>query len=118
MWVTLMDYETGEVKDIPNEDWSAFWWTEENGSCDCNRSSMFDEDIASAMEDAQAAEHSELKPWQAYCHGVHRFIVVDIHGDFEGESYDKLLARMNSDYPQEKVAFALKTYQVLRETCR
>ncbi|MCP5018898.1 MAG: hypothetical protein GY938_27020 [Ketobacter sp.] len=34
--ITILDTETGKKKNIDSA-FSAYWWAEGNGSCDCNR---------------------------------------------------------------------------------
>lgn len=43
--VTLRDTTTGETRErhMPYE-WSAFWWTDGNFGCDCNRGDVFHDD--------------------------------------------------------------------------
>ena len=93
MNVTLLDTKTGERATIQSE-CGAFWWSEGNGSCDCNRAPHF----PGAMEEidaAQRAAHPELKAWQSLCFGCVRFVVVS--SDDPTFSFEE----WNSDYPHE-----------------
>lgn len=56
--VELLDTETGERRTSENQ-FSAFWWAEGNGSCDCNRAGYFD------------VEHEA-----GICAGATRFLIV------------------------------------------
>ncbi len=46
--VTILDMETGHVRKSPpfpvgwKDGFGTYWWTEGNGSCDCNRRFVFD----------------------------------------------------------------------------
>jgi len=78
--VTILDTTTGEQYD-GTIDASVFWWTEGNGSCDCNRGLMKD--------------------------GIHvfpcgnvRFLIIDATGDMEGHTKTEILEMANSGFPQ------------------
>lgn len=64
------------------------WWTEGNGSCDCNRAICFGEELA-----------------ENTCAGCSRFVAIDIHGDTEGYTKKEILEEMNSEYPDELKKF-------------
>lgn len=91
---TLKDLITGIVKKA--YDASVFWWTEGNGSCDCNRSIVFGKH--EEMTAAQRVEHPELERHQGYCFGCKRFIAIDVDGDLEGLSKEKALQELNRGY--------------------
>ncbi len=62
MQVTILDLETGEIGTSPPE-WDIydeFWWSEGNGSCDCNREKVFDRETN-----------------QGECLGCHRYIIIE-----------------------------------------
>lgn len=81
---TFFDLRTG--KTAKGDNMSFFWWTEGNGSCDCNRMIHFDETAQKEMHAAQAVAHPELQPHQGVCFGCKRFIAIDVEGDLN--SYD------------------------------
>lgn len=64
MTVTILDAETGERRDssalFPGA--NTFWWAEGNGSCDCNRQLLFEED--------ESGEDTGV------CLGHHRYVIV------------------------------------------
>lgn len=76
--VELLDLVTGERK-WTDETWSKFctwWWTEGNGSCDCNRALAFDHD------------------GEDQCETV-RYVVVDVKPLLKGYTLDDF----NIGYP-------------------
>ena len=89
MNVLLLDTKTG-IRKYSNEwsdvDFSVYWWTEGNGSCDCNRALVFD------IEDNN---HTN----SGMCLGTNRFLVVDVSGDLEGHSKEEILKTINQEYP-------------------
>ena len=99
--LTLLDTQTGETVGVESQ-FSAFWWAEGNGSCDCNRVIYFPT-AKEELEAAQRQAHPELKEWQSLC-GCERFLIVS------AETEEYTLDELNSDYPK-----ALKA-QWLRET--
>ncbi len=92
MYPTLLDTKTGETVIADKYLWDRdfFWWSEGNGSCDCNRSI--------AMKNGSREELTE-KFGDGMCVGCHRIIVIDIHGDLEGMTKAKIITKMNSEYP-------------------
>jgi hypothetical protein len=68
---TFLDLRTG--KTTKGYDMSYFWWTEGNGSCDCNRVRGFGVALAAELE----AQHSGV------CYGCKRFVAIDVEGDLE-----------------------------------
>lgn len=102
---TFLDLRTG--KTAQGSDESVYWWTEGNGSCDCNRATHFD-GADEEMDAAMRKEHPELEEWQDLCYGCKRFIAIDVTGDLN--SYDhnglnpqpntkeQILIAMNSEY--------------------
>ena len=90
MVITLLDTVTGETCIVDNEPWDVWWWTQGNGSCDCNRKDYFDVEM----------------PDTGFCIGAHRFLVIKVddvkNTDFE-ECFDNLpeLKDFNEDYPDE-----------------
>lgn len=87
MYPTILDIQTKQRRTVPDQEASVFWWTEGNGSCDCNRS------IAMGYSLGPAGS----------CLGNLRFLVVDVHGDLEGWDKAEVLAEANRDYPKELV---------------
>ena len=79
MKVTVLDTVTGKTKVVSG--YGSFQWAENNLSCDCNRNE-WDVDI-------------ELN--DDYCHGSHRFIVVDAEFDIGETMYT--IKELNKDYP-------------------
>ena len=100
MKVTLLDTKTGERRDC--SDWhdgaefGVYWWSEGNGSCDCNRALAFD---LTEDEDYQEEQRLALGLERNTCLGAERWLIVDVHGDLEGQTRDQVLAEANGDYP-------------------
>jgi hypothetical protein len=57
---TFLDLRTG--KTAKGDDMSVFWWTDGNGTCDCNRLIAFGERL----------------PATADCLGCKRFVAIDV----------------------------------------
>jgi len=74
--VTVLDTVTGRTATDSN--CCKWWWTDGNGSCDCNREALFDEDT----------------PCDG-CLGCHRYLIVAASGG--------LLSDFNHGYPEELV---------------
>lgn len=101
---TFFDLRTG--KTAKGSDESFFWWTEGNGSCDCNRARAFGLD--DEMEAQQHRDKPELKEWQSVCYGCKRFIAIDVEGDLNSYDYEgkdpqpktreEILIAMNAEY--------------------
>lgn len=103
MRVTLLDTKTGKRRDCTSwcdSDFSIFWWSHGNGSCDCNRALAFDIGDEDHSEDQRIA----LDLDENRCLGAERWLIVDVSGDLEGWSRDDVLLEANSDYPEELVA--------------
>lgn len=83
MIVTLLDTKTGEAKEALQFDRDTWWWTEGNGSCDCNRRHVF-------------PKNDGVRPCECK-----RYIAVDVRGDLEGWDKDELLDELNCEYPDE-----------------
>ncbi|MCP5101014.1 MAG: hypothetical protein GY943_36145 [Chloroflexi bacterium] len=81
MTLTILDTKTGKEKAISSS-FSAHWWAEGNGSCDCNR----------AIEMGSASTGNT-------CMGATRYLIIDADDD----SYD-----YNSSYPVALVSEWLK----------
>ena len=83
MFVTIKDTVTGIEE---NSSGDPFYWTDGEGSCDCNRELLFCNSTNSG-----------------YCIGAKRYLIVDFNeedGDRKGgDPYT--LAELNSDYPDE-----------------
>lgn len=93
MHPTILDTHTGECVTLSNWEASVFWWTEGNGSCDCNRA------IAMGHENPDSNK-GEVEA----CLGCARYIAIDVHGDLEGIRKDDVLQMMNEGYPQELIS--------------
>jgi hypothetical protein len=100
MYPTLLDTKTGKTVVAENMDCNVFWWTEGNGSCDCNRAICIGEDVVDELE-AEFGEH--------VCCGYNRIVAIDIHGDLEGLTKDEVLEDLNSEYPEDLQKFWKKT---------
>lgn len=75
--VTILDTVTGKCKAARGESW--YYWSDGNGSCDCNRGSLFD--VEPEIENI--------------CSGCHRFLIIDSDtGEFP-------LTELNPGYPKE-----------------
>lgn len=72
---TFLDLRTG--KTAKGDDASFFWWTEGNGSCDCNRAIAFGVEVRAQM----------YAQFPGVCCGCKRFVAIDVEGDLE---YDEL----------------------------
>lgn len=96
MYPTLLDTKTGQSVVASDKDFSVYWWTEGNGSCDCNRALVFGDEVIEELE----AEFGE-----DVCCGCRRIVATDVHGDLEGFTKQQVLAEMNQDYPDELMGF-------------
>jgi len=76
--VTLLDVRTGRTAPGP-AGYGAWWWTEGNGACDCNREAAF-------VADAPLRDH---------CAGKVRYVVVGVSPMPDGYT----LADFNRGYP-------------------
>lgn len=94
---TFFDLRTGKTAKSTFDN-SEYWWTEGNGSCDCNRMRAFGDALLEQLECEQHKAKPELLPWQSVCFGCKRFIAIDIEGDLEGFTKEQLLVAMNSEY--------------------
>ena len=97
MKVKLIDTETDKtciVDERSEEDGSplfdAYWWSEGNGSCDCNRS------IYCGVDDLDDPDYG-------ICRGGKRFLII------EADTDEYTLAELNNEYPEE----LLKKYGIL-----
>ena len=102
MYPTLKDIKTGEIKTANKitDNFNVSWWTDGNGSCDCNRAHIFGK-----KEEIETEIHQktpDLKEWQSICFGYDRFIAVDVHGNLEGIDKQKIINKMNSEYKWQK----------------
>lgn len=99
MYPTLLDTKTGKVvalQYVDNHEFSVFWWSQGNGSCDCNRSSRFGQEVVDELN-AEFGEES--------CFGSNRFVAIDANGDLEGLTKDEVLDKLNCDYPESLKKF-------------
>ena len=79
MIVTFKDLQTGETAKKPFP-FSIWWWSEGNGSCNCNRESLFGRDGSS-------------------CHPL-RYVAVDVE-DHPDKTIEQALAEANKDVYEE-----------------
>jgi hypothetical protein len=103
---TFFDLRTG--KTAKGFDMSVYWWTEGNGSCDCNRAAAFGEELVQEFEERIHREHPELHEGASLCYGCMRFIAIDVEGDLNSYDYDgndpqpntkeEVLVAMNYEY--------------------
>ena len=97
MRVTIVDTVTGERRTTDAAfEFTAFWWSEGNGACDCNRAILFGVDAE--LDAAQHRQHPHLLPHQSLCLGCTRFLIVAT--DDETIS----LHDLNADYPADLLA--------------
>lgn len=73
--VTVLDTVTGESRTLPFT-FDPFWWTEGNGSCDCNRRLMF------------FPEHEPARE-EGYCLGCERYRIVGVAPMPDGYTLDE-----------------------------
>jgi hypothetical protein len=98
MIVTLLDTDTGEQRSCDDWDMDVFWWTEGNGSCDCNRSAAFGGEWLHEQHRMQLGLEDDL------CMMGRRFLIVDVSGNTEGETREEILETANRAYPDDLVA--------------
>ena len=77
--VKILDTKTGDTRIDSNHE--AFYWTDGNGDCDCNRMTLF-------------GEEPEI---ENICVGCHRFLIV------KHDSPDHKLSDFNTGYPDEMI---------------
>lgn len=92
---TFLDLKTG--KTAKGDEQSFFWWTEGNGSCDCNRAILF-----------EGAEEELETLYSGVCYGCRRFVAIDVEGDLNSYDYngqdpqprtkEECLAALNKEY--------------------
>ena len=98
MNVTILDTVTDQKAESYQtrfKDCDAWWWTEGNGGCDCNRAMMFPDEIDDAMDAQMRKENPGLEDHQSYCYGEKRFIVISVEPMPEGYT----LLDFNDGYP-------------------
>lgn len=95
MTPTFLDLRTGKI--AKGFDMPLFWWSEGNGSCDCNRHQGFP-GLGEKLAMEQRRDKPRLLPHQSVCYGTKRFIAIDVEGDLEGYSKEDLLRMMNVEY--------------------
>jgi hypothetical protein len=90
---TFRDIETGKsATHNRGPECSVYWWTEGNGSCDCNRVYAFGKKLVDEIEDTNEPNT---------CFGCKRFLCIDITGNLEGNNKQDLINMMNREYPEE-----------------
>ncbi len=83
--VEILDTKTGEIVTSKLDGFGTYWWTEGNGSCDCNRQLAFDNE-----EDNDTG----------CCLGCHRYLIKS----FTPNIAHLTLADFNENYPPELIA--------------
>ena|ERR1043165_567345 len=101
MYPRLLDTKTGKLVDASRHDTDLFWWSEGNGSCDCNRAICMGEEVVEEMGDLGCVSL--------------RIVAVDVLGDLEGMPKEYILERMNAEYPCDLVETAMQAYRNTRE---
>ena len=91
MKVTLLDTKTGERRDC-HDDYCVSWWTDGNGSCDCNRA------LAFGGPCLLQKQRIALGLPQDVCIGARRWLVVDVSGDLEGMTRAQVIDSANDGY--------------------
>lgn len=102
MTPTFFDLHTGKTAKSQFGN-SAFWWTEGDGACDCNRAEAFGNEVVEELDSEQHRLIPDLRDHQSVCFGCKRFIAIDVEGDFEGlnpipMTKEEILVAMNSEY--------------------
>jgi len=95
--VTILDTEDGQTSEHSGMDY--FWWTEGNGSCDCNR-----EIFAGKLDidnDTDICKHCE------------RFLIVGVKNLPEGYDEGAAIQEMNDEYPHELITKHAEEYPLL-----
>lgn len=91
--VTIRDRQTGTV--APGMDgFNAYWWSEGNGSCDCNRGDLFPDDLPEG-EGEYSLDWMDDEPFGPICRGRVRFEIITVEPMPEGMT----LADFNRGYP-------------------
>lgn len=101
MTVIIFDYSTGEVHEV-SVSVPLFYFTEGNGSCDCNR-----EWLCGHKRTASAK----------FCIGCKRYVIVGA-SDLEDAPTDDFLNSINEDYPKELVNKAVEKYREYKASIR
>jgi hypothetical protein len=90
---TFKDIKTGKTAKFNREvECDVWWWTEGNGSCDCNRAYAFGEELVEELD--KTYSHNS-------CSGCNRLICIDVEGDLEGFTKEELIEMLNEEYPEE-----------------
>ncbi len=97
MKVTLLDTKTGETREVAGRDY--LFWTDGNGSCDCNRHQPFDLDDNDDFDDGSVEGTGG-----GMCVGGKRFLVIAAEFEEGDERHPISLAEMNYEYPDELLA--------------
>ena len=95
--VVLFDTETNKTAIATMFNINEFWWSEGNGSCDCNREIVFGHDASDT----------------GVCLGNKRYIAVDITGEITNVEKNRLLSLFNQDYDNKVVKKANDLYKKL-----
>lgn len=94
---TFRDVVTGTIAKAVHPA-SLFWWSDGNGSCDCNRMDVFNLDEIMSPEDIAKLE-AEWEAGHGTCWGAVRLVVIDVEGDIEDHEKADAIAEMNGCYP-------------------
>lgn len=110
MIVTILDTKTGEVRTCAEwcskNDFDLYWWSEGNGSCDCNRAIAFNGGDSALYEEQQKALGLEDNT----CLGCHRWLIVGVQGDTDGINVRRAIAMCNQGYSREGVVVGALHY--------
>ncbi len=108
MYPTILDTKTGQTETFQSDDgfeFSVFWWTEGNGSCDCNR------EFGTADEEDDDLTPEEIEAWPHICRR-RRFVAIDVGGNLEGYGKAEIPQMMNQKYPEYIRAIAEEQYAI------
>lgn len=96
--VTLVDNATEHCWQEEEAFFGTYWWTEGNGSCDCNRLPTTDQELDLEKSDPIRLSH---------CKGCQFAVIVAVEPLIEGYT----LADFNQHYPPEVVEKAFDLYR-------
>ena len=99
MEIAILDTVRNEKVMFEDKHWEGdiWYWTEGGGSCDCNRSIKFSDEVDDEMDREMRGRFPDLEDDQTCCYGANRFLIVKV--DPMPESYE--LLDFNRSYPEE-----------------